>query len=65
MGAVQPKEWEKMTKQIRITSGIPEMLCKKGRYCSKWDALTEKGGENKWDQGYIRQHDHKPHFISN
>lgn len=42
-----------------------ECYAKKGRWWFKWDALTEKGEENKRDQGYIRKHDHKLHLITN
>lgn len=52
------KEWQKMTEQILITACGPEMLCKRGRCCSKWGALTKKEGGNKWDKGNVRQHDH-------
>lgn len=64
MSAVPPKEWgKKITKEIQLTSCLLEM--QKGKYCSKRDSLAENGGENKWDQGYIRQHNHMPCFISN
>lgn len=64
MSAVLSKErGKKTTKEIRLTSRLLET--QKGKYCSKRDALAENGGENKWDQGYIRQHNHMPCFISN